>query len=65
MEGSIRLGANPKGTQQGIWPAFWALGEGFRGNYTNWPMASEWDFMEVVTGGGEMFSTLHCVSEIP
>ncbi|KAH8671879.1 concanavalin A-like lectin/glucanase domain-containing protein [Tricladium varicosporioides] len=60
IQSSIKLGTNPKSTQQGIWPAFWALGESFRGNNTYWPMASEWDFLEVVSGGGEMFSTLHC-----
>src|SRR5690606_20071670 len=37
IQARIRLGAGPAGTQTGIWPAFWALGSGYRGVYTNWP----------------------------
>lgn len=60
VEASIKLGSAPASQQQGIWPAFWALGSEFRGNYTNWPMATEWDFLEVVSGGTTMYSTAHC-----
>jgi beta-glucanase (GH16 family) len=60
IESRIKLGDAPLEQQQGIWPAFWALGSKFRGNYTNWPMATEWDFMEVVSGQSTMFSTIHC-----
>jgi hypothetical protein len=45
IEGRIKLGTAPASKQQGIWPAFWALGSSFRGNYNNWPAASEWDFL--------------------
>ncbi|KAH8592283.1 concanavalin A-like lectin/glucanase domain-containing protein [Bisporella sp. PMI_857] len=60
IESRIKLGNAPKSQQQGIWPAFWALGSEFRGNYTNWPGASEWDFLEVVSGDPKIYSTIHC-----
>jgi beta-glucanase (GH16 family) len=45
---------------QGIWPAFWALGAPFRGNYTNWPQVGEIDIMENVNGANTVWGTLHC-----
>ena len=44
----------------GYWPAFWALGSPFRGNYWNWPGIGELDFMENVNGLDWTFGTLHC-----
>jgi len=44
----------------GIWPAFWSLGSAFRGNYTNWPMATEWDILESANGLPRLFNTIHC-----
>ena len=60
VEARIKLGDAPLEQQQGIRPAFWALGSKFRGNYTNWPIATEWDFLEVISGQSTMFSTIHC-----
>jgi beta-glucanase (GH16 family) len=57
VESRIRI---PNGGQ-GYWPAFWMLGSGFRGNYTNWPQAGEVDIMENI--GREpatVHGTLHC-----
>jgi len=31
----------------GYWPAFWSLGDTYRGNYQNWPSIGEFDIMEV------------------
>ena len=45
---------------QGIWPAFWSLGDAFRGNYTNWPGVGEIDVMENVNGQNATYGTLHC-----
>lgn len=45
-------------TGQGIWPAFWALGENY--SFATWPASGEIDFMESI--GSEPFSvhgTLH------
>jgi beta-glucanase (GH16 family) len=60
VEAKINLGGAPAATQQGIWPAFWALGSSFRTTYTDWPGASEWDFMENLNGQSTVYSTLHC-----
>ena len=45
----------------GYWPAFWMLGEKFRGVYTNWPGIGEIDIME--NKGSErstVHGTVHC-----
>lgn len=34
----------------GYWPAFWALGSPYRGNWWNWPGIGELDIMENVNG---------------
>jgi hypothetical protein len=44
----------------GYWPAFWMLGAGFRGNYTNWPSIGEDDIMEGINGLNTVYGTLHC-----
>lgn len=46
----------------GYWPAFWALGGAFRGNYTNWPYVGELDIMENVNGQDTVTNVMHCVS---
>ncbi|CAG8982359.1 hypothetical protein HYALB_00014036 [Hymenoscyphus albidus] len=60
VEAKVKLRKPERGTAQGIWPAFWALGENFRPSNTYWPMASEWDIMEVLNGEDVYYSTLHC-----
>ncbi|KAJ3047329.1 Laminin subunit alpha-1 [Rhizophlyctis rosea] len=58
VEGRLKL---PKVAQpQGYWPAFWMLGEHFRGIYTNWPDCGEIDIMENVNGVNTEYGTLHC-----
>lgn len=44
----------------GYWPAFWTLGEDFRGNYQNWPGVGEFDIMENVNGENTTHGVLHC-----
>lgn len=44
----------------GYWPAFWALGAPFRGNYQNWPSVGEFDIMESVNGLNFVKGVLHC-----
>ncbi|KAF7596095.1 hypothetical protein BBP40_003357 [Aspergillus hancockii] len=60
IESRLKTGCAPSRKQQGIWPAFWALGVDFRRNHTDWPAASEWDIAEVVNGMPTVYSTLHC-----
>ncbi|MEE1941896.1 glycoside hydrolase family 16 protein [Streptomyces sp. TRM 70361] len=44
----------------GYWPAFWALGSPYRGNYWNWPAIGEFDVMENVNGLNTVWGVLHC-----
>jgi beta-glucanase (GH16 family) len=44
---------------QGIWPAFWALGDSMR-HGVNWPGCGEIDTFENVNGGQMGFGTVHC-----
>ncbi|TCO18146.1 beta-glucanase (GH16 family) [Kribbella steppae] len=44
----------------GYWPAFWALGAPYRGNYWNWPGIGEFDIMENVNGINSVWAVLHC-----
>jgi hypothetical protein len=60
IESRFLIPATPISQSQGIWPAFWALGTAFRGNYTNWPRVSEWDFMESLNGIASLWTTIHC-----
>ncbi|MEU5633689.1 glycoside hydrolase family 16 protein [Streptomyces rishiriensis] len=45
---------------EGYWPAFWALGAPYRGNYQNWPGVGELDIMENVQGLNKVWATMHC-----
>nr|WP_132124565.1 glycoside hydrolase family 16 protein [Actinocrispum wychmicini] len=44
----------------GYWPAFWALGGPYRGNWWNWPGIGEFDIMENVNGINAVWGVLHC-----
>jgi beta-glucanase (GH16 family) len=47
--------------QPGYWPAFWMLGEPFRGTYTNWPGIGEIDILETVGRfPNTVLGTMHC-----
>ncbi|MFC3494759.1 carbohydrate-binding protein [Glycomyces rhizosphaerae] len=60
VEGRLQLPQVTGEQALGYWPAFWALGSPFRGNYHNWPGIGEFDFMENVNGLDWTFGTLHC-----
>ncbi|MGW3285604.1 glycoside hydrolase family 16 protein [Streptomyces sp. NPDC001002] len=60
VEARIQM-PNVTGTAaEGYWPAFWALGAPYRGNYQNWPGVGELDIMENVQGLNKVWATLHC-----
>jgi beta-glucanase (GH16 family) len=59
IEASLQLPDVDNNNGLGIWPAFWLLGDGFRGNYRNWPAIGELDVAESVNARG-VFLTLHC-----
>ncbi|KAF2875166.1 family 16 glycosyl hydrolase [Massariosphaeria phaeospora] len=44
----------------GYWPAFWTLGDAYRGNYQNWPAVGEVDVMENINGADGAWGALHC-----
>ncbi|MEU5267636.1 glycoside hydrolase family 16 protein [Streptomyces hygroscopicus] len=60
VEGRIQMPNVTGSAALGYWPAFWALGSPYRGNYQNWPGIGEFDFMENVNGVNSVWATLHC-----
>lgn len=63
-EALIRFGGNNIGTKQGIWPAFWLLGDSIR-HGTPWPACGELDVLETVNGQLTGYGTIHCNSSFP
>ncbi|PFH61606.1 hypothetical protein XA68_16867 [Ophiocordyceps unilateralis] len=60
VEAKIKLGDDSQTEQLGIWPAFWALGAGFRGHPWSWPAIGEIDVMETANGESTMRHAVHC-----
>jgi beta-glucanase (GH16 family) len=60
IEGRIQMPNVTGNAALGYWPAFWALGSPFRGNYWNWPGIGEFDIMENVNGINSVWGVLHC-----
>jgi beta-glucanase (GH16 family) len=60
IESSLRLPQVSGEQALGYWPAFWALGSPYRGNYWNWPGIGEFDVMENVNGLDQVWGVLHC-----
>lgn len=58
VQARLKLG-DPGASLQGIWPAFWSLGEAVRSG-TDWPGCGEIDTMENINGGSLGYGTLHC-----
>jgi beta-glucanase (GH16 family) len=56
-EALIRFGTDPN--KQGIWPAFWLLGDSIR-HGTGWPACGEIDVLEMVDGRLTGYGTVHC-----
>ncbi|MEV4220947.1 glycoside hydrolase family 16 protein [Nonomuraea sp. NPDC049725] len=60
IEGRIQMPNVTGDAALGYWPAFWALGSPYRGNYWNWPGIGEFDIMENVNGVNSVWAVLHC-----
>ncbi len=60
IEGRIQMPNVTGAAAAGYWPAFWALGSPYRGNYWNWPGIGEFDIMENVNGLNSVWGVLHC-----
>ncbi|KAE8449799.1 hypothetical protein EG329_007275 [Mollisiaceae sp. DMI_Dod_QoI] len=58
VQSRFKLGS-PGANLQGIWPAFWSLGEAVR-HGTPWPACGEIDTFENIDGGALGYGTLHC-----
>ncbi|KUI64246.1 Beta-glucanase [Cytospora mali] len=58
-EAEIRFGTNDISTKQGLWPAFWILGESLREG-GSWPACGELDVLETVDGILTGYGTAHC-----
>lgn len=61
VEASLRLAGNPAVHKQGIWPAFWMLGDSYR-HGTLWPACGEIDIMENINGQKYASGAAHCDS---
>lgn len=59
VEASIRFGDSPIENKQGIWPAFWLLGDSLR-HGVKWPGCGELDILETVNGQLRGYGTAHC-----
>lgn len=59
VEASLRLGGNSARSKQGIWPAFWLLGDAIRKG-VEWPACGEVDIMENVNGQKIGYGAVHC-----
>jgi hypothetical protein len=60
VEAKIKTPSVTSSNGLGYWPAFWALGAAFRGNYTNWPSIGELDILENVNGQDGANAVVHC-----
>jgi beta-glucanase (GH16 family) len=60
IEGRIQMPNVTGAAAAGYWPAFWALGAPYRGQYWNWPAIGEFDIMENVNGINSVWGVLHC-----
>lgn len=58
-QAEIRFGGNSISNKQGIWPAFWTLGQSIRQG-TPWPACGEIDILETVNGQLRGYGTIHC-----
>lgn len=58
-ESQLQFGTNAAANKQGVWPAFWLLGDSGR-NGVSWPECGELDVMEELNGALLAYGTAHC-----
>ena len=61
VEASLRVGGNSANRKQGIWYAFWMMGEAYRKGVA-WPGCGEVDIFENINGQKEGYGVVHCDS---
>ncbi|CAG9955477.1 unnamed protein product [Clonostachys rosea f. rosea IK726] len=59
IEAYIMLGDGESSHKQGIWPAFWMLGDSMRSGVA-WPTCGEIDIMETINGALTGYGSIHC-----
>ena len=59
LESQLRLAGAPVVNKQGIWPAFWLMGNAYRQGVL-WPASGEVDIMENINGDGIGHGVVHC-----
>lgn len=62
VEALVSFGTNAISTKQGMWPAFWMLGQSLREGQ-DWPGCGELDIFEGVNGILTGHGTVHCGAE--
>ena len=60
VESSLRTAGNPQVNKQGLWPAFWLLGDSYRTNGVLWPACGEIDIFENINGLPTVWGVVHC-----
>lgn len=60
FESSLRIAGNPQKNKQGIWPAFWLLGDSYRTKGVKWPECGEIDILENINGQPVVYGVVHC-----
>ncbi|KFA63327.1 hypothetical protein S40285_01834 [Stachybotrys chlorohalonatus IBT 40285] len=56
---SLRIAGNPTANKQGLWPAFWLLGNSYRQGVL-WPACGEIDIFENINGQPTVHGVVHC-----
>ncbi|KAK0390549.1 hypothetical protein NLU13_0053 [Sarocladium strictum] len=59
IESQLRIGGAPRSQKQGVWPAFWLMGQSYRQG-TLWPASGEIDVFENVNGDNICVGVIHC-----
>ncbi|KAK1248845.1 hypothetical protein MKX08_007065 [Trichoderma sp. CBMAI-0020] len=59
VQAALRGGDSAVDQKQGMWPAFWMLGESMRTG-TPWPLCGELDIFEQINGQLTGYGTAHC-----
>ncbi|KAL7792586.1 glycoside hydrolase family 16 protein [Trichoderma ceciliae] len=59
VQAALRGGISAINQKQGMWPAFWMLGDSMR-HGTHWPLCGELDIFEQINGQLTGYGTTHC-----
>jgi beta-glucanase (GH16 family) len=60
IESALRIGGGSAKSKQGLWPAFWMMGDSFRSKGTPWPQCGELDIFENINGQASVVGVAHC-----